>query len=176
MSEKFTEFNLSTDSYAAFDAVSLKNLIKRRLTEKNIFTDHIFEGSNLSSIIDIIAYSYHTLLFYLNRTSSESIFTEAQLYENINRIVKLLNYNPVGYKTSVLTFEAKGNMVPGTYTIPRYSLVDIGGIKYSINSDITFTKNTSIEEEIESIGLNHLLYQGTFEEYMSNLELALNAA
>lgn len=107
MSDKFTEFDLSTDSYAAFDAVSLRDLIKRRLTEKNIFTDQLFEGSNLSSLVDVIAYSYHTLLFYLNRTSSESIFTEAQLYENVNRIVKLLNYNPAGYKTSVLTFQAK---------------------------------------------------------------------
>lgn len=171
MSEKFTEFNLSTDSYAAFDAVSLKNLIKTRLTNNNVFTDHIFEGSNLSSIIDIIAYSYHTLLFYLNRTSSESIFTESQLYENINRIVKLLSYNPVGYKTSVLTFEAKGNMVPGIYTIPRYSIVDVGGIKYSTNSDITFTKTTSTEEEISSIGLNHLLYQGVFEEYPTQIAI-----
>ena len=69
MSEKFTEFGLSTDSYAAFDATTLKALIKERLTDKNVFTDQIFEGSNLSSIIDIIAYSYHTLLFYLNRST-----------------------------------------------------------------------------------------------------------
>ena len=165
MSEQFTEFTLSSDSYAAFDAVSLKSLIKRRLAEKNIFSDHVFEGSNLSSVIDIIAYSYHTLLFYLNRTSSESIFTEAQLYENINRIVKLLNYNPTGYRSCVLTFDAKGTMDPGIYTIPRFSLVDVGGIKYSINKDVTFTKNTAIEEQIQSIGQNHLLYQGSFQEY-----------
>lgn len=170
MSEKFTEFGLSTDSYAAFDATTLKALIKERLTDKNVFTDQIFEGSNLSSIVDIIAYSYHTLLFYLNRTSSESIFTEAQLYENVNRIVKLLNYNPTGYKTSVLTFDAKasggGSGLPiGSYTIPRFSFVDVGGIKFSTNSDISFGKSTTAEETIKSIGTNHLLYQGSFEEY-----------
>jgi hypothetical protein len=168
MSEKFTEFGLSTDSYAAFDATSLKSLIKKRLTDKNIFTDHIFEGSNISSVIDIIAYSYHTLLFYLNRTSSESMFTEAQLYENINRIVKLLNYNPTGYKTSVLSIEAKGTMTKGSYTIPRYSFVDVGGIKYSTSSDISFgklTDSTTSPETIHNIGDNHLLHQGSFEEY-----------
>ena len=165
MSEKFTEFGLTKDSYAAFDAVSLKELIKDRLSEKNVFTDHVFEGSNISSIIDIIAYSYHTLLFYLNRTSSESIFTESQLYENINRIVKLLNYNPTGYKTSVLTFQAKGQMPPGSYTIPRYSFVDVGGIKFSTNSDISFRKNLSSDEDITSVGENNLLYQGTFEQH-----------
>ena len=165
MSDKFTEFGLSTDSYAAFDATSLKSLIKKRLTDKNVFTDHIFEGSNISSVIDIIAYSYHTLLFYLNRTSSESMFTEAQLYENINRIVKLLNYNPTGYKTSVLSIEAEGTMLRGTYTIPRYSFVDVSGIKYSISSDISFGKLTDTLENIPTIGDNHLLHQGSFEEY-----------
>lgn len=167
MSEKFTEFGLSTDSYAAFDAVTLKALIKDRLSETGVFTDHVFEGSNLSSIIDIVAYSYHTLLFYLNRTSSESIFTEAQLYENVNRIVKLLNYNPSGYKTSVLTFNAKGKMDPGSYTIPRYSFIDVGGVKFSTNTDISFGKNLSVEEPIPSIGETYLLYQGSFEEYPS---------
>lgn len=167
MSDKFTEFKLSTDSYAAFDAVSLRDLIKRRLTEKNIFTDQLFEGSNISSLVDVIAYSYHTLLFYLNRTSSESIFTEAQLYENVNRIVKLLNYNPTGYKTSVLTFQAQAtqNLSTGLYTIPRYSFVDIGGIKYSLASDVAFGKSTPGEQIISSIGEKHLLYQGVFEQF-----------
>ena len=167
MSEKFTEFGLSTDSYAAFDATSLRDLIKRRLTEKNVFTDQLFEGSNLSSLVDVIAYSYHTLLFYLNRTSSETVFTEAQLYENVNRIVKLLNYNPTGYKTSVLTFSAKATseLSQGLYTIPRYSFVDVGGVKYSLAADVSFGKTTSNEQVIASIGENHLLYQGTFTEF-----------
>jgi len=171
MSEKFTEFGLSTDSYAAFDAVTLKALIQDRLSETGVFTDHVFEGSNLSSIIDIVAYSYHTLMFYLNRTSSESVFTEAQLYENVNRIVKLLNYNPSGYKTSVLTLLAKGKMDPGSYTIPRYSFIDVGGVKFSTNTDISFGKTLSTEEDIRSISENHLLYQGSFEEYPSQIAI-----
>lgn len=167
MSDKFTEFGLSTDSYAAFDAVSLRDLIKRRLIEKNVFTDQLFEGSNLSSLVDVIAYSYHTLLFYLNRTSSESVFTEAQLYENVNRIVKLLNYNPTGYKTSVLSFQARAsaNLSTGLYTIPRYSFIDIGGVKYSLAQDVSFGKTTAEEQLISSIGDKHLLYQGSFEQY-----------
>ena len=69
-----TDFSLNRDSYATFDALTLKQLIKQRLNDGGVFTDQIFEGSNISSIIDIIAYSYHTLLFYLNNTSSESLF------------------------------------------------------------------------------------------------------
>lgn len=163
----FTNFDLDSDAYAAFDATSLRDLIVERLTDQNIFTDQIFEGSNMSSMIDIISYSYHVLLFYLNRTANESIFSESQLYENMNRIVKLLNYKPVGYQTSTLSFTAKSasTLATGSYTIPRYSFVDIGGIKYSFIKDITFSKISTDIETIDSIGDENLLYQGEYVEY-----------
>ena len=93
----FTEFNLPVNAYASFDAQSLRDLIIDRLNNdtKFNFTDQNFEGSNISALLDIIAYSYHTLLFYLNQTSSESNFNDANLYENINRIVKLIDYKPI---------------------------------------------------------------------------------
>ena len=92
--ENLTDFSLSRDSYTAFDAKSLKELIQTRLNEGGIYTDQTFEGSNMSSIIDVIAYSYHLLLFYLNQTSAESMFTDTSIYENMNRIVKLIDYKP----------------------------------------------------------------------------------
>lgn len=167
MSNKFTEYNLSTDAYAAFDAVSLKRLINDRLTDNETFTDQIFEGSNLSSMIDVIAYSYHVLLFYLNRTSNESMFSQSQIYENMNRVVKLLNYKPMGTQTSVVPFTvtAEKTLTRGIYTIPRYSFIDADGIKYSINRDITFSKLTDLLESLTSIGENNVLYQGQYTEY-----------
>lgn len=167
MSNELTEFSLPVDAYAAFDALSLKDLIVDRLSEQNVFTDQVFEGSNMSSIIDIIAYSYHVLLFYLNRTSSESLFSESEVYENINRIVKLLNYKPIGFQTANLNFKASGSasLAIGTYTIPRYTFVNAGGISYSLNKDVSFSKNSSGVEVITSIGNENLLYQGKFEQY-----------
>ena len=103
---EFNDFTLEKDSYVAFDAQSLKSLIITRLNSNNFFTDQNFEGSNLSSVIDIIAYAYHVLIFYLNRSAAESTFTTAELYENINKIVKILNYSPIGNQTSILSFLA----------------------------------------------------------------------
>ena len=104
MATSFNNFDITPTGYVAFDALSLKSLINARLNSQNIFTDQNFEGSNISSIIDIVSYAYHVLMFYLNRTSSESTFTTAELYENINKIVKLINYNPIGYQTAILSF------------------------------------------------------------------------
>ena len=167
--QQLTDFTLPTDAYASFDAVSLKALIKERLNDKSFFTDQNFEGSNLSSVIDIISYSYHVLLFYLNQTASESIFTEAELYENMNRIVKLLDYKPVGAQTSILPITVTGsaNLTTNTYTIPRYSFIDAGGTFYSTKQDISFEKTLSTSEEIKSIGNNHMLYEGKYFEYPS---------
>jgi hypothetical protein len=163
----FTEFELDSNAYAAFDATSLRDLIIARLTDQNIFTDQIFEGSNISSMIDIIAYSYHVLLFYLNRTSNETLFSEAQIYENINKIVKTLNYKPIGYQTSTATFSVSGESSMGTgfYTIPRYSFINVAGIQFSFTKDISFTKASSDNELLTSISDEHLLYQGEYIEY-----------
>lgn len=169
MAEKFNDFSLPANGYAAFDALSLKGLIVSRLNQSNIFTDQNFEGSNISAIIDIIAYSYHTLLFYLNRTGAESTFTTAELYENINKIVKLIGYNPIGNQTSILPFLANANeqLPPETYTIPRYSYFTINGTYYSFNQDVTFTKPNSGAVQLTDLQDNNLLYQGIFTEYPS---------
>lgn len=166
MSEEFTDYSLPETAYTTFDAQSLKSMIIDRLNKQGSFSDQIYEGSNISSFIDIIAYSYHVLLFYLNRTSSESVFSESTIYENVNKIVKILNYNPLGYQTSTLPFKmyASDDLVPGTYTIPRYTYVNNSGVGYTTVSDISFTKITTGVEEIESVSDHHLLYQGTWVE------------
>jgi len=163
-----TEFNLPTNAYTGFDAQSMRDLIISRLNnDKTInFTDQNFEGSNISALIDIIAYSYHTLLFYLNQTSAESNFADAELYENINRIVKLIGYKPIGKQSCILPINvsAKAALSIGYYTIPKFAFVTGGGQTFSLVQDLTFEKLTSTAEVVKSID-NSLAYEGTIEEY-----------
>lgn len=165
--QQLTDFSLPPDAYTAFDAVTLKGLIRDRLSETSNFTGQNFEGSNMAAMIDVIAYSYHTLLFYLNQTASESLFSEAELYENMNRIVKCLDYKPVGFQTPSLAFVAKGmeTLTPNTYTIPRYTFLDVSGVPYSVKEDVTFSKTLTEIETLNDLSNNNLLYQGKFAEY-----------
>ncbi len=162
-----TDFTLPKDAYATFDALTLKSLIKQRLREGNTFTDQDFEGSNLSAIIDIIALSYHLSLFYLNQTSSESLFNESTVFENINRITKLIGYKPTGYKTAVLPFqaEASSRLPVNVYTIKRYSYFAVDGTDYSFISDASFSKTTGADEQLTALSENTLLYQGKYIEH-----------
>jgi len=161
-----TDFTLPKDAYATFDALTLKSLIKQRLREGGTFTDQDFEGSNLSAIIDIIALSYHLSLFYLNQTSSESLFNESTVFENINRITKLIGYKPTGYKTAVLPFEAEASsrLPVNVYTIKRYSYFSIDGTDYSFIKDATFSKTNIADEQLTTLSENTLLYQGKYVE------------
>jgi hypothetical protein len=165
--ETTNNLSISKKDYIAFDALSLRELIINRLNEQQVFTDQNYIGSNLAAIIDIIAYTYNTLIYYLNKTSTESMFSEAQLYENMNRIVKLIDYSPIGFQTSTLSFTctALSNLPPGNYTIPRYSYLAVNNVTYAFNEDITFTKVEAGDEFLSELSQQKLLHQGFYLEY-----------
>jgi hypothetical protein len=167
MADQLTNYTLPQASYTSFDALTLKQYIINRLNQGGVFTDQNYEGSNLNAITDVIALSYHYLLFYLNQTSSESMFNEATIYENMNRIVKLINYKPAGYRTSLLSFQTTANaaLPADIYTIPRYSYFTANGIIYSFATDATFSKSTSALEDLTTLYQENLLYQGPYVEY-----------
>ena len=163
----FLEFDLPQKAYAAFDAITLKNYIIERLNENEKFADQNFEGSNLSAIIDIIAYSYHVLLFYLNNTAAEVNFDQASLYENMNRIVKLIGYKPTGKQTSIIPINAvaSANLATGNYTIPKYSYFLVDDIQYTFLDHVSFDKVAAGTESLATINNNVVLYQGGVGEY-----------
>jgi hypothetical protein len=163
---KSNEVPIPRDGYLTFDALTMKQHIKDRLNESGVFTDQNFEGSFISTQIDIIAYTFNALMFYLNRTSSESMFSDAQLFENMNRIVKMLDYKPIGEQTATLSFQlSAGTLLPDVYTLPRYSQLRVNSVPYSFNEDITFTKTVSGTEFLENLSDQKLLYQGQYIEY-----------
>lgn len=158
-------YYLQKGSYLQFDASTIEQYIKDVLNDPNNgsqFTDQNYEGSYFSSLIEVISYTFNVLMFYLNQTSTESIFTDAQLYENMNRIVKMLGYNPVGYQTSLLAYTASGSNLEtnSTYYIPRYSFINAGGTTYSFNKDLIF-KGGNLTNAVQ----DNILYQGKFYEY-----------
>lgn len=161
------QFIFNKNSYVSFDGTSLRDIIIDRLNRGQVFTDQNYQGSNLAAVIDIIAYSFSNLLFYLNKTSSESMFSESQIYENMNRIVKLLNYKPLGPQGQNVPIRISVNdLAKNNYIIPRYSYIPIGTTNYSFTTDVSFSKKTDdSQENITDIDDEYSLIQGTYEEY-----------
>jgi DNA-dependent RNA polymerase auxiliary subunit epsilon len=163
--QSFTEFNLPQNAYTTFDATTLKSLIINRLNSTGVFTDQNFEGSNINAFIDVVSYMYHVLLFYLNTTSSETTFTTAQLYENINKLVSNINYKPIGKQTSLVSVSLSGTgaLSQGFFTIPRFSFIAKNGLNFTTINDISFEKTIAGVQPL-SID-NNILYQGTISPH-----------
>ena len=163
----FTEFNLQKNAYAAFDAVSMRQLLIDRLKASGLFPDIDYESSNISAFTDIIAYTYHVLLFYLNNTAAESLFSQAELYENMNKIVSLIGYKPQGKQTALMnfSFNTSSELPANFYTLKRYAYVNVNGVPYTFRNDIAFEKTVDTAEEITNIGENNILHQGIYREY-----------
>jgi len=160
--------DLSTiTSYTQFDATNIRDLVIQRLNQGGIFTEQNYQGSNLSAVIDIVSLVFSTLLFQLNKTASESMFSEAQIYENMNRIVKLISYNPIGKQAGNVNFGYSVQSISaGSYCIPRYSYLRLGGTIFCSNEDIQFIKTA--DDTLEQITSNFqdlTLYQGQYYEY-----------
>jgi len=163
MPNELINYNLPSDAYLNFDAESFKSYMIEKLSQNDWFTDQNFVGSNLNNLLDIIAYANNTLLFYLNQTSKETHFSEAEFYENLNRIVKLIGYNPSGFITPNLGVQVTADLDRGTYSIPRYSFFNIDGVSYSLIKDGTFVKNDNGYEVLTDFSNSYLLYNGKYE-------------
>ena len=80
---------------------------------------------------------YQTLAYQLNHAASESMFSQAQYYENIVRIAKLLGYNAKGITPSTAMFRITnaGDLVSEAdttteYAIPPFAMVSTSDGKY----------------------------------------------
>ena len=75
-----------------FDQIK-SNLIDYLRSNSN-FTDYDFEGSNLSSIIDILAYNTYITSYNANMVSNEVFIDSATLRENVVALARNIGYVP----------------------------------------------------------------------------------
>ena len=106
-----------------FDDVSksLKEYLKGQSTLK----DYDFEGSNLSILVDLLAYSAHTSAFNANMVASEMFLDTAQIRKNVVSRAKELGYTPSSRTAAKATFDLTvdsptiGGQTPSSLTINR---------------------------------------------------------
>ena len=83
------------DSYLKVSDVDfddIRNNLKTFLTTQTQFKDYDFEGSNLSVLLDVLAYNTHYNAFYLNMLANEMFLDTAQQRDSIASLAKMLGY------------------------------------------------------------------------------------
>ena len=70
------------------------------LKSNSDFTDYDFEGSNLSTIIDVLAYNTYISSYNANMVSNECFIDSATLRENVVALARNIGYTPRSRKSS----------------------------------------------------------------------------
>jgi len=87
---------------SALEFEQLKSSIKTFIKTKTDFKDYDFEGSNLSMLVDILAYNTLYTSYNVNMAANELNLDTAVLRDNIVSIAKRLGYNPSSYTSSTV--------------------------------------------------------------------------
>jgi hypothetical protein len=90
----------SSIALTQLDFDSFKTSLKTYLTEQSEFQDYDFEGSNLSVLLDVLAYNTYQNAFYLNMVSNEMFLDSAKLRDSVISHAKELNYLPRSFTSA----------------------------------------------------------------------------
>ena len=153
-------------NFADLDFDQIKTSIKDYLRSNSNFTDYDFEGSNLSSLIDVLAYNTYITSYNANMVTNEVFIDSATLRENVVSLARNVGYVPTSRKAA----RAKISFFVDTsnFTNAPVSLVLKAGVicttstfgdqsfTFSIPSDITVPVRDNIAEFTDVV-----VYEGT---------------
>ncbi len=89
------------------DFTEYKNSLKAYLSEQEEFKDYDFDGSNLSVLLDILAYNTYQNAFYLNMIGNEMFLDSAKLRDSVISHAKELNYLPRSFTSAKATIQLR---------------------------------------------------------------------
>ena len=149
--------------YVNLDFDQIKTSIRDYLRANTNFTDYDFEGSNLSIIIDALAYNTYTTAYNTNMAANECFLDSATLRENVVALARNIGYVPRSRRSSRarVSFTVDGLVDTSTLTINAGVICNGAGENtnfiFCIPEDITvpvvngFAEFTNIE-----------IYEGVF--------------
>ena len=150
--------------FTSLDFDEIKTSIKDYIRANTTFTGYDYEGSNLSVLINILAYNTYLTAYNSNMIANEAFLDTATLRENIVALARNVGYVPRSRKAAqaIISFNITG--LPETYrTVTLDSgLVCIGSgvdgnFKFSIPEQIT----VPVRSGTASFS-NITVYEGTF--------------
>ena len=105
--------------YVNLDFDQIKTSIRDYLRANTNFTDYDFEGSNLSIIIDALAYNTYTTAYNTNMAANECFLDSATLRENVVSLARNIGYVPRSRRSAraKVSFTVSGLTETSTLTL-----------------------------------------------------------
>ena len=131
--------------YTTLDFEEIKASIRDYLRSNSNFTDFDFEGSNMSILIDTLAYNTYVNSYNTNMVANEAFLDSATLRENVVALARNIGYVPKSRQSSTarisFTVDLGDGQSKSSITL-KAGLVAIGDYEntnytFSISEDIT---------------------------------------
>lgn len=95
----------SSIALTSLDFDAYKDSLKNFLRAQSQFSDFDFEASNISVLLDVLAYNTYQNAFYMNMVGNEMFLDSAQLRESVVSHAKELNYLPRSFRSAEANFD-----------------------------------------------------------------------
>lgn len=150
--------------YTTLDFEEIKANLREYLRANSNFTDFDFEGSNLSVLIDLLAYNTYTTSYNANMIANEAFIDSATLRENVVALARNIGYVPQSRRASTANISFSVDLGSGTTksTVTlKAGLVAIGDFQ---NTNYTFAIPEDITSPVkEGVAIFTIdIKQGTF--------------
>ena len=106
---------MSLVNFANLDFDQVKTTLKEYLQSNSNFTDYNFEGSNLSTVLDVLAYNTYITSYNANMVANEVFIDSATLRENVVSLARNIGYLPrsrTAARATVTFFVDCSNITP----------------------------------------------------------------
>lgn len=146
------------------DFESIKEQLKTYLTTQTKFKDYDFTGSNMSVLLDVMAYNTFQNNFYTNMAINEMFIDSAIIRNSVISHAKELNYLPRSKRSARAIVKVKVQDTEtdaSTITIPQYAEfgANFQGQKFTFVTDQAYVLRKTAVGVFESENIT--LYEGT---------------
>ena len=154
-------------NFSNVDFDEIKESIKDYLRANSNFTDYDFEGSNLSAIIDTLAYNTYISSYNANMITNEVFIDSATLRENVVSLARNIGYVPRSRKAAVadISFSVNASNTTAVTVTLKAGIVLTTANQFGGNS-YTFAIPEDITVPVTSTGVafftNVKVYEGTY--------------
>ena len=147
------------------DFDGIKANLKTFLSQQNEFTDYDFEGSGMSTLLDVLAYNTHYLGYNANMLANEMYLDSADLRSSVVSLAKQVGYTPTSCTSSTATIDVLVNNASGaSLTMSRGTkfTTTVDGQSYSFvnNADVSITPTDGVYKFS-----NLVVYEGSYLNY-----------
>ena len=155
-------------NFTNLDFEQVKTSLIEYMRSNSNFTDYDFEGSNLSTIIDLLAYNTYITSYNANMVANEVFIDSATLRENVVSLARNIGYLPKSRKaaTSSISFFVDTTNIqpsPASVTLNKGTVATSQGSFAGVSGSFCILEDITVPVINNTASFNNVsIYEGTF--------------